>query len=199
MKLVYKIVAFVFLLLICTAEDCGNNYSDSQSNELSEIDRFSELEENFMIDELDSERLLVMEDRALQKLEELFGYLFLYSDTGLNYEFRQQLKQTIREYFISEYTIQLFFTELELKEDTINKLLFAKDRMKLNLSSDSFTVLKGLKRESNSTYSGELGFVLNTKEVTDGKINVIAVKDYKYFGKDSVNIWELYFGFKTSN
>ncbi len=71
MRVFFKIAIYLLLLMLLTAEDCGDSYSGAQQSELNEMKMFDELQGSFVSEELDAESLLALEKRAVQKLQEL--------------------------------------------------------------------------------------------------------------------------------
>lgn len=182
------------LLILLTAEDCSNHYSESQLAEQSEMVLFDQLQNNFMADELDAESLQALELRATQKFFELVEYMNLYSDSSLNTQFRNQLKQLIQDAFISEQDLQSFFTELNLKEDSNNLLLSSSDGNVIHAHVESVIPTTGFDLTSQGNYKIELLYRFSSKgEITQGKIQTVAKKIPKKFGKNTLDVWKLFF------
>lgn len=181
------------LLMLLTAEDCGDSYSESQQAELNEMKMFDELQGSFVSDELDAESLLALEKRAIQKLQELIEYLNIYADSNLNVQFRKQALQMIGEAFISEQDLQKFFFKNELVVDSIHQVVFSGDKESVKFNIEFIQVSKAFKPFQDSSYKGRLTYEINSSETF---LDVLAIKTTKSFGKEKLDVWELFFMIK---
>ena len=189
MKHLLKILAFGFLLLLLTAENCGLGSPEPRNIETIEKRMFKELETGFVRDELDLESLKAMEKRAIQKFFELFEYLNIYANDSLDVQFRKQAREMISAAFDSENEMQGFFTNQNLTENS-----------ELHLLLDSLGEPVGFDIEwigfekpfdySNTGYNGQLKYKLHN---THYPLGVSVRKRIKVFGEEKLMVWELFF------
>ena len=194
MKTVYKIMIYLLLLVLLTAEDCSERGSESQQIKSYGTNMFLELEKDFVAEELEPESLQALEKRAVQKLRDLVDYINIYADSGLNVQFRQQARQMMSEAFVTELDLHTFFIEHEFKEDTFSQVLFILEGKKIHANLESVFVTKPFKITSESNYTGEIGYRLsNQNKSSENQIKIVARKVHKTFGEDSLEVWELFF------
>lgn len=189
MKAIFKILIYLMLLVLLTAEDCGFGSGESQQVERYESNMFQDLEDNFVSKELNAERLLALENRAVQKLQELFEYLNIYADSSLDVEFREQARQMIREAFTSETNMHQYFLTQGLHEDLENLLLLNSEGKAVKLDVSSVSIGKSFEY-TNSIYKGQLNYKFQNSEAILG---VKAIKIAKSFGDEKLEVWELFF------
>ena len=89
------------LLVLLTAENCSNNnVADRNDQKLNSM--FTNIENDFVNDELSEVALSAFEKRAIQKLKDISDYINIYADTSLSVQFRGQAKQMIEADFVME-------------------------------------------------------------------------------------------------
>ena len=191
MKAYLKIASYLALLLLLTAEDCGDSQTVSYA---TKEDIYQSIEDEFTTDDMSIETLSAFEKRAIQKFNDVADYMNIYADTSYSAEFRIQAGTMIEDAFYSEQDMQKFLNELGLKEDLLSHLLISSDGKQIQIRVDSIGITEEFHRISDTEYQSELSFkyFLNESALTE-KAKVIASKTSKQFGNDSIFIWELYF------
>ena len=189
MKNYTKILAFIALLFLLTAEDCGPGLTEAEQSETFENQLFIELENRFVADELAAENLVALEQRAVQKFNELNDFMKICSDSSLNVQFRKQARQMITESFVSEKEVQRFFRSLQLLEDLDRYLLYYSNGEPVRTALK----LHGLDKPfaySATEYKTQLKYHFHD---TDKFLGVRATKNIKAFGDERLFVWELFF------
>ena len=204
MRLVTKILSFLMLLVLLTAEDCGNNSAVvSKEDRLNGV--FQNIESDFAKDELSGEILSAFEKRAIQKLKDITDYINIYADTSLSVQFRSQANQMIQENFYEKSDVGDFYKGLELLEDTVNGILYYSGKARtFKTAVDSIVIIERLRLKSNSNYEGEIQFsqkicLINAADTVSAnnfqfRLNMMAIKTKKTFGDKTEDVWEVYFG-----
>ncbi|NQU51700.1 MAG: hypothetical protein HQ522_04085, partial [Bacteroidetes bacterium] len=158
MKRFSKILSFLMLLFLLTAETCSDS-STEVTREEKQSEMFQNIEDEFLNDELTLELLRAFEKRAIQKLGDLDDYLNIYAQPNFDKEFRIQAVQMVRELFYSESDIPNFYKELELVEDTAARILYSsKNGGTFKTEINSIKVTRNFQKQSVSNYAGELRF-----------------------------------------
>lgn len=190
MKPIFKIVIYLMLLVLLTAENCGDNYSESQQTDIVETGMYKELEDNFVSEEMDAKHLNALEKRTVQKVQELVDYLNIYANSGLDVQFRKRARQMILKVFASQQDLQKFLLKHEVMEDLGNSVLLNLEGDTVSFSVESVYLLESFELNQNSGYNSEV-----TYQFQDSTINlgVSATKTTKYFGKENLDVWELFF------
>lgn len=193
MRQVVKILTYLMVLVLLTAEDCGNNSPPPSPDELR-LNVFENIEDEFTSEQLSEKQLAAFEIRAEQKLVEIFDLVNIYADTSLDVQFRQQAVQSIKAAFISKTALDAFYCLLKLEEDTSSEILINQNREFIRLKVDSVKMNNEFTLSSNANYEAELNFSINQQGVIlQEKINVVALKTNKNFGSNSLAVWELFF------
>ncbi len=190
MRPIFKIAIYLMLLVLLTAEDCSDNYSESQQTDRIEIQMFQELEDNFISEDMDAAHLKALEKRAVQKVQELVDYLNIYADTGLDIQFRQQARQMITEDFILDTDLQDFLMKHEMMEDLENSVLLNAYGGTASFSVESVQLHEPFEQSQNSEYKSQLTYQFQNSNIVLG---VSATKTTKYFGNEKLDVWELFF------
>ena len=204
MNQIFKIAASLMLLVLLTAEDCSDSsYETTRVDKLSVM--FSEIEDDFVNDELTQETLSAFEKRAGQKLYDIVDYMNIYSDTSLYIQFRKQAKQMIQKNFNTTYDELKFYITLGLVEDSLNAVIYYSENLKaFKTSISSSSITEHLQLNSISEYSGQIEF---TQEVVfenstgiietntfQRQLQILSLKTSKVFGDKTEEVWEVYFG-----
>lgn len=194
--LIFNIIAlFIYSGLFSQADVNENNYQKLQ-NTLTNAEQ-------------STYDLTGFEGRAMQKVEELAGYIEIISN--------KEYDLTFREHALS-LAIKLFY-DGEIKISNSDKLLSSFNIMALNDYFD--TVLKtgyakivvevsnrqyveNLSQSKSDTYSGKLlfdqtNYYYKNKEIQDKtiekkEVDIILVKTEKAFGKKTKSVWSVYLG-----
>jgi len=193
MKYILKIIAYLFLLLLLTSEDCSDEMHRPSVSE-QQRSMFEKLEDNFTAVVPPVEDLDAMERRSVQKFRELIEYLEVYSDTAYNDEFRQEARKMISKAFLSEMDLQQFLAHLNLQEDT-NRLLVESPQHEMNvIKLDSISILHSFTSTGPSEFSSEMYYAVSgISENYEGQIKVVVTKRPKQFGEKRLLVWEQFF------
>lgn len=189
MKNYFKISAFIALLFLLTAEDCGSGFNEAEQVETAEYKMYSELERGFVADELDDEKLKALEKRAIQKFNELSDYMNIYSDSSLNVQFRKQAGQMMKEAFVSEKEWLIFIESMKLTEAPEQYLLLNAEGELAVLKLKLPAVEKPFMRLAMD-YRAQLNYQFQDSTKI---IGVLATKKTKRFGDEALFVWELFF------
>lgn len=204
MRAFTKILSFLMLLVLLTAEDCGNNSVATRKEDgLSEM--FRNIEDDFGNDELSEVVMSAFEKRAIQKLKDISDYINICADTSLSVQFREQAKQMMQRNFTVEDEVRNFYKSLNLVEDTVNTALFyLKSGKTLKTVINSVEIRNHFQKESDSKYIGDIRFtqemyLTNPMDTTciatfQCRINMLAIKSTKNFGNKTEKVWEVYLG-----
>ena len=196
MKNVEKILILLIFLLILTSEDCSNLGSETTAVK-TQSEFYSELENDFTTESLSPDNLKAFEERSLQMIDDLVDYLNIYADTGNAVEFRKQSRELIREMFVSEMDLDLFFNLIDIEEDKINYTIRLKNHKNPVFKLESKKTVEGLKYSQWETYEGKNEFlvsILNSKvEKHTVRLNVNLKKVEKQFGQQSNLVWKIFF------
>jgi hypothetical protein len=175
MRQVIKILTYFMLLVLLTAEDCSNN-SPSPSLDEQRLDLFQNIEDEFNTDKLTRKQLTAFEKRAEQKLIELFELLAIYSDTSLNTEFRQHVKESLDNMFVSNTDAETFLAS------------------QISLSPESVAISDSLQFVSTAQYAGLISYNYTFQQETlTGELPLLLEKTRKQFGDSSLEVWEVFF------
>ncbi|WP_340114283.1 hypothetical protein [Maribellus mangrovi] len=193
MKYVFKILSFLFLLILFTSEDCSNEVHQPSVYEQQQT-LFGELETNFTVAELDEEELDAMKQRAAQKFNELIDYINIYSDAAINAEFREEARKMISEYFLSELDVQHFFSFLNLQEDTARHFLFNPADESWGAIQNSVVDVLPFENTGTGDYIADISYELSTSfSEYEGHLSVVLKKASKQFGDYNLLVWEQFF------
>jgi len=199
MRLLTKILSFVMLLFLLTAEDCSDT-SVMDRKEARLTNTYRDIENNFAEDDLSDNTLFAFEKRAIEKLKDISDYINIYADSSLSVEFKTQAKDMIRESFFELNDVKVYFNNLELREDSVNTTLYySKYGQSFKSEIHSVRVTNHLSKNHGSDYIGEIQFtqifrVINSidKVTFYGSAKIMAVKTEKYFGNEVQEVWEVY-------
>ena len=206
MRLFTQILSFLLLLVLLTAENCGGPGESSKAElKVKQIsDEYQNIENEFIKDELSVEDLNAFEIRAVQKLMDIADYININADTAISVQFRKQANQMIRENFVDDYNVKIFYNNLEILEDTVNTTLFyLKNGGLFKTEFNSIEITNNFQKGSDLEYSGEILFnqrisFLNGADTVlvnfPRRIRMLAVKTGKSFGNETQEVWKVYLG-----
>ncbi|NVO19502.1 MAG: hypothetical protein HXX13_07365 [Bacteroidetes bacterium] len=199
---------YIFLLaliyLVCGARSCNEEGSKSKVKEDSVVLLARDSVKNAVEGSLISKQnLLSYETSATLKLNNLFNYLKIIADPGLDKSFRQKAAEMSTALFyrnntrIQGFTSLLYGNEISTANEMMNAGLENKFHQTLTL--DSSWVEMHLQQSNDSTINGKLAFLVEFKEQSAQKkipfeVSVYLIKRSKSFGKDSIQTWEVYLG-----
>ena len=204
MKLLFKILSLFFLLILITAEDCGNSSPEMTRTKIQR-EKYQNIEEGFVSNELSRENLKAYEVRAIQKVKDLSDYITIYLNGDLEKEFRQQAKNMIYKTFYTYDNCNQFFDDIALKEDTDQILLFRPDTNgNIIFRSESIQIPEHLKKTEEFEYSGKIDVDASLLEIIENDtividkrkltLPIVLLKKEKDFGESSEKVWELLLG-----
>lgn len=199
MKQIVKILSFLMLLFLLTAEDCGPGYKESTPVE-NRNTFFEEVESDFITNELSDETLHAFEKNVEQKLIDLNDYLNIYADSKASKEFRIQAKEMIGKFFMTDENIELYFNKLGLAEDTVDIILVnTADGSWIESAISSITIEKSFSRISAPEYAGItliIQQIINKNSGLKEEINIPirtkAIKTNTKFGNDTLEVWKVF-------
>lgn len=189
MKQAVKIITFLLLLFLLTAEDCSNGGREPSMTQ-SQISMFDQMEKEFVKTELTAPDLIAFEKRAIQKLNELIDYLNFFADSSLDIEFRQQARKMIVESFASEDDYRLFVNQYGWIEVVNIELLNSAKGETLSLSVERTQMLEAM-TSSDLDYVGKISYKLNISEERILKVRVL--QSEKLFGSEQMKVWKIVF------
>ena len=204
MRQFFKILSFLMLLFLLTAEDCADGSTEiTREEKLSGM--FQNIENDFVNEELSFETLYAFEKRAIQKLNDLADYLNIYADTSLSEEFRLQAREMILGSFNSEMDLQAYFKSLGFIEDTENGILyFSKEKKSFITEINAINTKVFFHKKTLSSYTGTLQFfqkvlrITSTDTVVANTFNldleIVVLKNKKEFGDNVQDVWEVNLG-----
>ena len=206
MRLLSQILSFLMLLVLLSAENCDRpNESNKAELKVKQIsDKYQNIENEFIKDELSVEDLSAYETRAIQKLMDLADYININADTSISVQFRKQANQMIREEFFEKDDVKNFYKNLGILEDTLNMTLYyLKYGGLFKTEFNSFEIINHFQKESDLKYSGEIQFTQQISYLIQSdtvvasfqrRINMLVVKTEKNFGSKTQEVWEVYLG-----
>ena len=175
MKQGIKILTYLMLLFLLTAEDCGNSLPSPSPAEVR-LNKFQRIEDEFTSDWLSDGQLIAFEERAEQKLFELFDLIAISSDTSLDTLFRQEARKSINDSFITNANVDGF-----LNAHT-------------GISIKSVAISSSFQFNSNSKYAGKIAYKYEFRgEIIIREMPMVLEKSTKRFGDSSLEVWEIFF------
>jgi hypothetical protein len=201
MKQIVKILSFLMLLFLLTAEDCGPGYKEPTPAD-NRNSFFEEIESDFINDQLSTESLKAFEKKAEQKIMDLNDYLNIYADPKGSEEFRIQAREMIGKFFMADDDIELYFNKLGLAEDTADIILVnATDGDWIESGIVSVTTENNFSRISPSEYAGTTLIkqqIINKKSGLTEEIHLSIRTNIKKtntkFGNDTLEVWKVFLG-----
>lgn len=205
MRSIINILSLLTLLVVLSADNCsGPDLNNKQENNGKQIpDTYQHIENEFIKNELSIKDLDAFEKRAIQKLRDIADYISINADSAVSVLFRKQANHMIRENFIEKDDVSNFYKNLEIREDTLNTILYhLKYESLFKTEFSSIEIIKRFQKESDLIYTGEIQFTqrisfLNQADTVlvslPQQINIHAIKTGKNFGSEMQDVWEVYF------
>jgi hypothetical protein len=207
MKRIFQIAAIPLIILLFTAEQCGEAGENQRQENILSF-RKNEIRSNFESGILSDSSLFEYEKAAKQKLGDLADYLRILTDTSMQKPFREKAAEMIRNTYISDSVdIELFFEPgkpvLKMKIGSLIREGLENQLPLYDCNIESIKVVKPFLRVQEESYSTTLSFIqvpvkyhYNNESGQSGSFNmaVLISKEIKIFGSDSLSIWKMHFG-----
>ncbi len=203
-----KISLLLVLYVLFSAKSCTDSeLKESKRKEMVIATRDSiinELDTEF----LSEEKLFLAEKSAEQKLLDLADFLSIYYQSDLDTAFKKQTARMILDIFINEDMEVMLGTNRRANQLlTVKQLLksdYGRDFINSTFLFDSLNISEALYRLDEKTYFGSLNFnhsliayrSMDTLiiEPFKSKADFYLTKNEKYFGTDTLDIWEVRIG-----
>jgi len=208
MRELFKISILLLIYVLFSAKSCSDSeLEESRRQELVIATRDSiinKLDTEFLSDET----LFMAQKSAEQKLLDLADFLNIYFQSDLDTTFKKQTAKMILDIFINENAEVMLGTNMRANQLlTVKQLLesdFGRDYIKSTFLFDSLSISEPLNRLNGKTYFGILNFnqsfiaykSMDTLiiEPFNLKADFYLTKNKKYFGLDTLDIWEVSLG-----
>jgi len=208
MRELFKISILLLIYVLFSAKSCSDSeLEESRRQELVIATRDSiinKLDTEFLSDET----LFMAQKSAEQKLLDLADFLNIYFQSDLDTTFKKQTAKMILDIFINENAEVMLGTNMRANQLlTVKQLLesdFGRDYIKSTFLFDSLSISEPLNRLNGKTYFGILNFnqsfiaykSMDTLiiEPFNLKADFYLTKNKKYFGVDTLDIWEVSLG-----
>lgn len=203
-----KISLLLVLYVLFSAKSCSDSeLKESRHEEMVIATRDSiinELDTEF----LSEETLFLAQKTAEQKLLDLADFLNIYYQNDLDTAFKKQTARMILDIFINEDVEVMLGTNKRANQLlTVKQLLksdYGRDFINSTFLFDSLNISEALYRLDEKTYFGRLNFnhsliayrSMDTLiiEPFNSKADFYLTKNEKYFGTDTLDIWEVRIG-----
>jgi len=205
-----RIFGFILLYFLCTGKSCDEKSQEAaQKEEQSLQQAIDSVKTEFQADYLPGSSLKAFEENARQKLVSFTDYFRILNDLNLDSSFREQAAGMIRELFYpGKVRLDLSLPgKPALNKIDLDELLKGKALREYNRSEliiDSIRVTDPLHRTGASEYRGILEFTqgfsgISAKDTVIArpqarKMDIIAIKVKRPFGKDTLLIWKILLG-----
>jgi len=206
MKRQLYILTLIILYFILCGKSCVDENAWTTWQEEQVMTAKDSIRGELEVDFLSEDARYAAEFRAMQALNDLAGYVGIYSDDSMDPLFREKAGEMTRDMFISE-DARLSFGLIKNKKmkslslDEFLKTGFGDDINKAEVIFDSIRVKEPLQKSDEDIYSGKLAayqtiilhpladsIISSSKPVT---IHFISSKQAKIIGKDTLKIWEV--------
>jgi hypothetical protein len=208
-KFLFIFVA-ILAYLVLSSKSCGSDEKDDAAKKDVELAKTKvSIKNEFESDDLSKKSLKAFEFKAKQELVDFSDYLGIYSDKQVDGSFKSQARQMILDMFISDSVRinNLLSNEPEHKNIPIIGFLnsdFGSGYNSLAFTFDSITIARPLRRVDDLNYKGSLSFSRRLKACSSSdtvftgpvrmEVEIFASKVFKPFGKDTLQVWSVYFG-----
>jgi len=204
------ILNLIMAVIICSMFSCAPSSEEKQEGmpSMDEINSPSPLHEtnasdNFDIDTLNTEQLIVFQKRAQQKLEDLINYIEIISNKSYNSEMRLIAKKQIEDLFVdSTALINISISEMQIKPMATYEFLdqvYKCDYDSIKIKTDSVIVTQPQKVNESFEYIGSISARVEITGFKNSKVSynstaihkaeTIIYKTEKQFGEDSRIVW----------
>lgn len=205
-----KITVLIMAYFLLCARSCVDSTEDIAIREQKRLERSRDsIRVAFSSDYLPENSLVAYEASAIQKLHDFTDYLGFITDHAQGKEFRKKSAELARQLFSSgDVTIIMPVpgenSTREMDLDEVLRGQWAKNYLSSKLYIESIQVVQPLHRTGQGDYSGELTFLMTLKVSLEDdtvvsvpvKINqlILAIKESKVFGTDTLGVWETVLG-----
>ena len=209
MKWIGNITALIVIFLFCSADGCTEN---SNMAEVIAEKRIMESKDSirhaFEVNLPDTRSLSAYEETVKQKLLDFADHLKIASDSSLDMAFRQKAAEMSRKLFLSEGA-DIAAWNKAYNQDDIESVKQLNDRslasgMSFWIKPNMISIKKPLTIENDTLFIGCLSFSQlrisydqgSSPEIISGMLNadIYLIKRVKYFGAESLSIWEVFLG-----
>ena len=187
-----NIVFWTLLCWLAMLASCATTHQDEVGGwELSTAEPGEEIEydEQFSATNLTADNLSAFESRARQKLEDFFELLGIIGDPNYDSAFRRQAIALALDLFSRQEAI--LFPE---DENTTTVEQYLEEVLESKLASKyvvkHISLLSPFSQQSVDRYQAVLSYRLD-REGDPLKMNVVLVKQPKFFGQDKRYVWEV--------
>jgi hypothetical protein len=211
-KIIYILLGITGSMLL-TSRSCGPDettyYQEDRSSDRKEYVQ-RQIKNEFESDYISEEKLLVYEEKAKQKLQDLADLLSLYSIKNTDSIFRQQISSMVYSLFYKKTAYMKLSLEtphapadqianIHQLMDDIDKSEYAS----MTFQVEGLKILEPLHREHTDYYTGKIGFQFRISGIDDHDTvmiyknpcyaGIIATRINKKFGNDTeLLIWQVF-------
>jgi hypothetical protein len=209
MKLIHTIFILIITYLICCAKTCSEEEDSALRNEKESISELRDsIKQIFDTRIPDYQQLRAFEVTAMQKLVEFSDYLKIVSDSSLDLRLRIQAAEMIKALFISDEVDVRYWNKTFQDSDihTLDQLIGISLSQGLScwIRPYQINISMPLALGNDTTIAGRLSFKrecvpFNNQDKEKNirgicVIDIYALKKVKFFGEDSLYVWEVYLG-----
>ena len=194
-------IKYSILITLCfwvvAAPTCEDEISpvDARMDHLPRLEKVSEV---FTSASLSDDNIEAFEFKAVEKLMDYADYMGIIYGTDYAESFRRQARRNITAYFSTS-----LYAEMALNPKGVSE---GYDSHHFHI--DSVDITDPLKRETDTRYTGSMGYVerirasnqSDTTLISHSRktVGIILQMDYKDFGENSLLVWEVLLGEITS-
>jgi hypothetical protein len=210
MKLLFRILAFLFLYILLCSDGCGGDEGNSESREQAGIEKTQDsIRTAFTADTLPPASLKAFEGMAQQKFSDFTGYLILLGNNSVAPSFKEKTREMIRDLFISESSVLQFSKPVLQGKKELEVSMLTKPGSDFagifgSIPADSVRIAQSLQQINDSLYAGKLYFPMipvgmdsskaSTRSFNTGSVSFIITRCKKGFGKDTLRVWSVFLG-----
>ncbi len=209
-KLIFYLVIFINVLLqvSCGVKEDKQNEARHEQISAPAIDDGTQLEEVFKEDLLNSEQLMVFNQRATQKVNDFISYVELISNKSFDSQMRYAAKEQVFALF-TDSTISLALDIDTIQKDSHSLSVFlskvySSSYDSLKIGADSMLISRGFELEGKEKYYGTIALKIKIEGYINGrrmldhtsnhKAKTELIKTSKNFGKNTELIWTVKLG-----
>jgi hypothetical protein len=211
MKQFSYILTFAFLYVLLCSKSCNQREESEAAREKRGVESsIKSITAHFTADTLSKETLNGFEENAKIKVADFFDYLSILSDTSTAPGFKSHIRKIIPVLFGSSDCKIKFNSSERIKGEAVEiGIIQLVDPTSVfpayikGLNPDSLWIMNRLQVVEDSTYSGQLGFILlpvvqvphsvNNK-LFSGTIEYKILKREKEFGGEKLKVWNVFLG-----
>ena len=211
MKQFSYILTFAFLYILLCSKSCNQREDLEAAREKSGVESsIKSITAHFTTDTLSRETLNGFEETAKIKVADFFDYLNILSDTSTAAGFQSRIRKIIPDLFGSTDCKITYNSSEKIKGEAvkirIGQLVDSTSVFPTyikQLRPDSLWITKYLQAIDDSTYSGQLGFLLRpvvqdkmnkSNKMFNGTVEYKVLKREKEFGGEKLKVWNIFLG-----